>query len=102
MNEIMLALSRRYQQWTNRFPKETQHVYINERNACLGHVGVHEMQYKLNMLDEKIFPLLSDEYIPKVSTGRYTEDPDKIFAKARQQLLPKSTGNRICFSEYFF
>lgn len=46
------------------FPSETYHLLLNNENKCLGSTAIHRIQYKLNMLDENIFPLLKDNGIP--------------------------------------
>ncbi|XP_050542925.1 ribonuclease Z, mitochondrial [Daktulosphaira vitifoliae] len=54
----------RYRAWMDLFPSETYHLLLNNENKCLGSTAIHRIQYKLNMLDEKIFPLLKDNGIP--------------------------------------
>lgn len=54
----------RYQSWMKLFPSETYHLLLNNENDCLGSTAIHRIQYKLNMLDEIIFPLLKDSGIP--------------------------------------
>lgn len=54
----------RYQSWIKLFPVETYHLLLNNENKCLGSTAIHRIQYKLNMLDENIFPLLKDNGIP--------------------------------------
>lgn len=54
----------RYQSWMKLFPSETYHLLLNNENKCLGSTAIHRIQYKLNMLDENIFPLLKDNGIP--------------------------------------
>jgi len=46
------------------FPSETYHLLLNNENKCLGSTAIHRIQYKLNMLDEHIYPLLKDNGIP--------------------------------------
>lgn len=46
------------------FPPETYHLLLNNENKCLGSTAIHRIQYKLNMLDENIYPLLKDNGIP--------------------------------------
>ncbi|CAI6346770.1 unnamed protein product [Macrosiphum euphorbiae] len=54
----------RYQSWMKLFPSETYHLLLNNENKCLGSTAIHRIQYKLNMLDENIYPLLKDNGIP--------------------------------------
>lgn len=54
----------RYQSWMKLFPPETYHLLLNNENKCLGSTAIHRIQYKLNMLDEDIYPLLKDTGIP--------------------------------------
>lgn len=46
------------------FPSETYHLLLNNENKCLGSTAIHRIQYKLNMLDDNIYPLLKDKGIP--------------------------------------
>ena len=62
--EASIINNPKYQEWINRFPTQTKHVFINKENKSLGSVGVKRLQYKLNMLHSDIFPLLSDFGIP--------------------------------------
>lgn len=48
----------------NLFPSKTYHLILNDENKCLGSTAIHRIQYKLNMLDEQIYPLLKDKGIP--------------------------------------
>ncbi|XP_015363613.1 PREDICTED: ribonuclease Z, mitochondrial isoform X1 [Diuraphis noxia] len=57
----------RYQSWMKLFPSETYHLLLNNENKCLGSTAIHRIQYKLNMLDENIYPLLKDDGIPIIS-----------------------------------
>lgn len=50
------------------FPPETYHLLLNNENKCLGSTAIHRIQYKLNMLDEDIYPLLKDTGIPCKNT----------------------------------
>lgn len=54
----------RYVSWMNLFPPKTFHLLLNNENKCLGSTAIHRIQYKLNMLDEHIYPLLKDKGIP--------------------------------------
>lgn len=49
------------------FPSETYHLLLNNENKCLGSTAIHRIQYKLNMLDEHIYPLLEDKGIPSMN-----------------------------------
>ncbi|XP_045128370.1 ribonuclease Z, mitochondrial-like isoform X1 [Portunus trituberculatus] len=55
----------RYQEWMARFSPSTSHVIINDANSCMGSEAVHRIQYKLNHLNDNLFPLLGDNGIPK-------------------------------------
>lgn len=55
----------RYQEWMARFSPSTSHVIINDANSCMGSEAVHRIQYKLNLLNDNLFPLLGDNGIPK-------------------------------------
>ncbi|RWS14896.1 hypothetical protein B4U79_08996 [Dinothrombium tinctorium] len=53
-----------YQQLISSFPEETTHLFINESNYPIAHYGIYMLQYKLNLVDDTIFPnlkYLSDE-----------------------------------------
>lgn len=74
-----------------KFPEKTLQINVNDKNKCLGCVGCHEMQYKLNLLDEKIFPLLKDDSIPIIScTSTVSED---IFAQVKRRILDEDSSN---------
>ncbi|XP_018570801.1 ribonuclease Z, mitochondrial [Anoplophora glabripennis] len=51
----------RYKKWMENFSASTQHMILNETNSCMGSQAVHRIQYKLNMLSEDFFPLLSEK-----------------------------------------
>lgn len=38
-------------------------MIINESNKCMGSSAVHRIQYKLNLLSSRIFPLLEDKRV---------------------------------------
>lgn len=48
----------KYQQFVEKFSPSTQHLYLNDRNSCSGYVSAHRIQWKLNQIDEGLFPLL--------------------------------------------
>ncbi|XP_065164662.1 ribonuclease Z, mitochondrial isoform X3 [Atheta coriaria] len=50
----------RYQSWIDTFSPSTHHIFINEKNTCMGSIAVHRIQYKLNLLNKDFFPLLGD------------------------------------------
>lgn len=54
----------RYQEWMSRFSPSTSHIIINDSSVCMGSEAVHRIQYKLNLLNDNIFPLLGDSGIP--------------------------------------
>lgn len=54
----------RYREWMSRYSPSTTHIVINETNSCMGSKAVHRIQYKLNLLSDSLFPLLSDKGIP--------------------------------------
>ena len=45
----------------DQFPPSTHHLVLNEQNSCKGSIAVHRIQQKLNLLNNHIFPLLSDK-----------------------------------------
>nr|XP_045597729.1 ribonuclease Z, mitochondrial-like isoform X1 [Procambarus clarkii] len=53
-----------YQEWMARFSPSTSHIVINNESSCMGSEAVHRIQYKLNNLSERLFPLLKDAGIP--------------------------------------
>ncbi|KAG8225915.1 hypothetical protein J437_LFUL005951, partial [Ladona fulva] len=55
-----------YLEWASQFPVSTTHISIGEGNVCSGSIAVHRLQYKLNLLHPKIFPLLADSGIPSI------------------------------------
>ncbi|XP_018335191.1 ribonuclease Z, mitochondrial isoform X2 [Agrilus planipennis] len=50
----------RYQYWMEQFTPSTFHLAMNDLNTCMGSISVHRIQYKLNLLSNRIFPLLGD------------------------------------------
>ncbi len=75
-----------------KFPEKTLHINANDKNKCLGAVGVHEMQCKLNLIDPEIFPLLNDDSIPQIRLQIPTEDLDifEIVQKRVAGTLPST------------
>ncbi|KAK3890834.1 hypothetical protein Pcinc_005239 [Petrolisthes cinctipes] len=68
----------RYREWMSRFSPLTTHIIINETSSCMGSKAVHRIQYKLNLLSDSLFPLLSDKGIPiKETTGSDDTDWDQ-------------------------
>uniref|UniRef100_A0A1A9WWX6 Zinc phosphodiesterase ELAC protein 2 n=1 Tax=Glossina brevipalpis TaxID=37001 RepID=A0A1A9WWX6_9MUSC len=50
-----------YQSFVQKFPKHTQHLYINSsKNAFSGYLSAHRIQYQLNQLNPRVFPLLAE------------------------------------------
>lgn len=50
----------RYKKWMEDFPIGTRHLLMNTANSCLGSTAVHRIQYKLNIIEPDVFPLLYD------------------------------------------
>lgn len=48
----------RYQEFVDRFSPSTQHLYLNDRNHFSGFLSAHRIQFKLNQVDETVYPLL--------------------------------------------
>lgn len=82
-----------------KFPKNTLHVNANDRNRCLGCVGVHEMQYKLNKLDSQVFPLLADDTIPISNCSSRSWDLNQVFEKAKLNKVNPDGGKMKNFIE---
>ncbi|KAJ8979969.1 hypothetical protein NQ317_013717 [Molorchus minor] len=51
----------RYKKWIESFSPSTQHLMLNENNTCMGSEAVHKIQYKLNLLNKDLFPILGDQ-----------------------------------------
>ncbi|XP_037935740.1 ribonuclease Z, mitochondrial [Teleopsis dalmanni] len=50
-----------FQTFINKFPTNTQHIYLNSsKNSFSGYVAAHRIQYQLNQLNPKIFPILGE------------------------------------------
>lgn len=84
-----------------KFPKSTLHVNANDSNKCLGLVGCHEMQYKLNLLDSNVFPLLKDDSVPVYKTyvcKTDKEELDYLLMKAERKAADPSFGKYIIYS----
>lgn len=75
-----------------KFPKSTLHVNANDKNKCLGCVSVHEMQYKLNKLDPKVFPLLKDDSIPITDYCPRLWDVNQILENAKNKAFNSEGG----------
>lgn len=54
------------------FPATSQHLMLNEMNTCMGSESVHRTQYKLNLLSEDIFPILSDKGTEVIEEVNYS------------------------------
>lgn len=78
-----------------RFDESVLHVNANEDNHCLGCIGAHEIQYKLNLIDENIFPLLKDDSIQTVEIDELTDEGklDALLDTERVVSDEKNTGN---------
>ncbi|KAM7346841.1 ribonuclease Z [Cochliomyia hominivorax] len=50
-----------YQSFVEKFPSQTQHIYLNcKQNTFSGYVAAHRIQYQLNLLNSRVFPLLTE------------------------------------------
>lgn len=79
----------RYQEWMARFSLSTSHIIINESNTCMGSVAVHRIQYKLNLLNDNIFPLLKDGGIPV----KETDGDEKVEETNNEERSENSESN---------
>ncbi|RXG61372.1 Ribonuclease Z, mitochondrial [Armadillidium vulgare] len=70
-----------YQEWVRNFGSATSHIYINERNSCMGSESVHKIQYKLNHLYPPSFPILKD--IRFIVNNNEYEEPSSLFKKRK-------------------
>ncbi|KFB53726.1 AGAP009743-PA-like protein [Anopheles sinensis] len=50
-----------YRQFNDSFSASTRHIALNEVNSFSGYIAAHRIQYHLNQLDDKMFPLLREE-----------------------------------------
>uniref|UniRef100_A0A182P4Q1 Zinc phosphodiesterase ELAC protein 2 n=1 Tax=Anopheles epiroticus TaxID=199890 RepID=A0A182P4Q1_9DIPT len=50
-----------YRKFMDQFSASTRHIALNEVNNFSGYIAAHRIQYHLNQLDERIFPLLREE-----------------------------------------
>ncbi|XP_076637968.1 ribonuclease Z [Colletes latitarsis] len=57
--------NKKYQDWINTFPHNTQHILLNNENYCMGSEAVYKNQYLLNLLHPEIFPLLKEDCFKK-------------------------------------
>lgn len=48
----------RYREFVDRFSPSTQHMYLNTSNHFSGFLSAHRIQWKLNQVNETVFPLL--------------------------------------------
>lgn len=50
-----------YQTFVQQFPPTTQHIYLNcKQNTFSGYIAAHRIQYQLNLLNPRVFPLLTE------------------------------------------
>uniref|UniRef100_A0A182JMM4 Zinc phosphodiesterase ELAC protein 2 n=1 Tax=Anopheles atroparvus TaxID=41427 RepID=A0A182JMM4_ANOAO len=49
-----------YRQFNDCFSASTRHIALNEVNGFSGYIAAHRIQYHLNQLDDKVFPLLRE------------------------------------------
>lgn len=49
-----------YQKWLSEFCSSTTHWFVNDRNTFSGQSAPHLMQHQLNLIDDNVFPLLSE------------------------------------------
>uniref|UniRef100_A0A1B0A187 Zinc phosphodiesterase ELAC protein 2 n=1 Tax=Glossina pallidipes TaxID=7398 RepID=A0A1B0A187_GLOPL len=50
-----------YQSFLQKFPKQTQHLHLNSaQNTFSGYQAAHRVQYQLNQLNPRVFPLLGE------------------------------------------
>lgn len=89
----------RYQEWMARFSPSTSHVIINDANSCMGSEAVHRIQYKLNHLNDNLFPLLGDNGIPKkeACTEGNREESNNSDCKA---ILANSSEDTLQFANF--
>lgn len=48
----------KYQEFIDKFSPSTQHLFLNDRNHFSGYLSAHRIQWKLNQINEAMFPLL--------------------------------------------
>lgn len=65
---------RLYKRWMEEFRVGTRHLLMNTANSCLGSTAVHRIQYKLNLIEPYIFPLLNDPGFPKEHNEKLKEN----------------------------
>lgn len=65
-----------YKEWMQRFPKETKHLFVNERNEFSGHYSAHELQRDLHELNPITFPELQEKLPSNQNEGnrRFSDD----------------------------
>ena len=87
--------SPRYQEWMARFSPSTSHIIINDTNSCMGSEAVHRIQYKLNLLNNNLFPLLRDAGIPMKETcsEENTKESNNSDCKKNPILNNKNTSS---------
>lgn len=50
--------NQKYKEWMNKFGPKTQHLIVNEKNSGYTSEAIHKMQIQLNLIHNKIFPIL--------------------------------------------
>ncbi|XP_066582125.1 ribonuclease Z, mitochondrial isoform X2 [Prorops nasuta] len=52
-----------YKDWMNKFPKETHHLIINEKNTCRSSEAIYRYQHGLHLIHPDIFPILDTKFM---------------------------------------
>jgi len=77
-----ILLNPKYIKWMESFSPTTQHLLINDSCLSLGSEAVHRLQYKLNLVDKNIFPLMYSDCERKVvSSNPDDSDPSRYLRK---------------------
>uniref|UniRef100_U5EN23 Zinc phosphodiesterase ELAC protein 2 n=1 Tax=Corethrella appendiculata TaxID=1370023 RepID=U5EN23_9DIPT len=58
-----------YRKFMDKFAPSTRHIVINECNEFSGYISSHRIQWQLNQLNEKIFPILKEIPVKDLSTS---------------------------------
>lgn len=71
----------KYQEFVEKFSPSTQHLFLNERNHFSGFLSAHRIQWKLNQVNEKMFPLLGE--------SQHESQPDCVLPMTTFHLRPR-------------
>ncbi|CAH1794270.1 unnamed protein product, partial [Owenia fusiformis] len=89
----------KYQQFMNSFPKSTQHLLLDGSGTEVSGIGVYKLQSLLNMMDERIFPLLPHQCDISTASSTKLNSTDNVTVGDcghRYHIRPHTGFDRDC------